>query len=281
MIRFPGAKVNIGLYVTSKREDGYHNIESVFYPVPVYDVLEVVPARNAACALKMFGLPIEGAVSNNLVTKAWQVLHDAHGIPGVEAALYKNIPMGAGLGGGSSDGAHMLLLLNDLFKLQLTEEALLDFAGQLGSDCPFFIQNQAAFVSGRGEELHPLPLSLKGTWLTLIHPAIHVGTAEAYSLIQPKAPHDWVPLLNELQTDLRELSHIDRALWSGIALNQFEEPVCQQHPGVSLALQYLNGAGAWYQSMSGSGSAVFGLFTSKPAIQSLPEGWTSFSCELK
>lgn len=280
MIRFPGAKINIGLYVTSKRDDGYHNIESVFYPLPIHDVLEAVPSKESACNLDVRGLPIEGDLSNNLVNKAWQLLHEAHGIPGVEAMLFKNIPMGAGLGGGSSDGAHMLLLLNELFNLQLSEVALLDFAAGLGSDCPFFIRNEAAYVSGRGELLSPLPLSLKENWLALIHPGIHVGTAEAYGLIQPSDPSLWVPLLAERKIDLRELGNMERTLWPQIALNQFEAPVCKRHPQISEAIKVLKDAGAWFQSMSGSGSAVYGLFQSQPELPMLPDGWTSFSCVL-
>lgn len=270
MIRFPKAKINIGLYVTAKRADGYHTIESIFYPIPIADALEAVKADHGHCKLNVHGLNIEGASDDNLIVKAWKLLHDAHGIGGVDAWLIKQIPMGAGLGGGSSDGAHMLLLLNDLFELNLDVSTLENFAAQLGSDCPFFIQEQPAYVTGRGDIMQPINIDLSKKWLTLIHPGVHVGTKEAYSLITPEAAPD----------DLRKLARLPLNDWEKIARNHFEQPVAALHPVVEEALLMLRNKNATFASMSGSGSAVYALFDHDPGEFGLPAGWTIHTCQL-
>lgn len=270
MIRFPAAKINIGLAITERRSDGYHTIESVFYPVPFYDALEAVPADHGACNLSVSGLPIAGDQTNNLVVRAWEVLHRAHQIPGVDAALLKRIPMGAGLGGGSSDGAHMLLLLNDLFDLQLSTAQLEVYAAALGSDCPFFIRQKPAFVTGRGEVLESLELDLSGWWLMLIHPGIHVGTKEAYGLISPC----------RADADLRDAVQLNPAEWKMHIKNDFQVPVIERFPEIQEAIGALEAAGAVYTAMSGSGSAVYGLFLEAPTAPQTPSHWSVFRCDL-
>lgn len=279
MIRFPKAKINIGLHITEKRPDGYHNIESVFYPVNFNDVLEAVKAPHGDCKLEVLKLTIDGDPKANLVYKAWELLHRRHGIGGVDAYLIKNIPMGAGLGGGSSDGAHMLVLLNDLFELNLDTTTLEHYAAELGSDCPFFIEETARFVSGRGERLEPCTLSLKGYHLVLIHPGIHVGTKEAYSLITPRSIH---PQKENFETASKQLRHLADApieTWPAIAVNDFQYPVCAAFEGITPALDLLKSHGAIFTSMSGSGSAVYGIFEHLPKIEEHP-GWTVYSTAL-
>lgn len=270
MLRFPKAKINIGLYVTSKRQDGYHTIESIFYPIPIADALEAVKADHSTCQLSIHGLTVAGDLENNLIFKAWKLLHDNYGIGGVDAWLIKQIPMGAGLGGGSGNGAHMLLLLNDLFELHIDTDTLETFAAKLGSDCPFFIRETPAYVTGRGDVMEPIDLDLSGKWLTLIHPGVHVGTKEAYSLITP------IPAEN----DLRQLASLPLNEWGAMAINHFERPVAALHPVVREALSILQERGATFASMSGSGSAVYGIFERDPGAFGLPAGWTVQTCQL-
>ncbi len=265
MVVFPNAKINIGLFVTEKRTDGYHNIESIFAPLPIHDVLEAVQdPGHPDCTLQLSGAAIDGPVENNLVWRAWELMHDKYGIGGVQAALRKNIPMGAGLGGGSADGAYMLLLLNRLFELNLSAEALEELAARLGSDCPFFIKGQPSLVTGRGEKLKPVNLDLSGLHYALIHPGIHIGTAQAYGLIKP-APSAF---------DLNELPELAIEEWQQKAINDFQHPVEEHYPEVREALLTLRNAGAAYVSLSGSGSAVFGIFREMPPQpEALPEHW--------
>lgn len=271
MLRFPGAKINIGLFVTGKRDDGYHNIESIFYPVEFTDALEAVIASHDACKLHLSGRPIDGSLQNNLVVKAWQLLHQHHNIQGVDAYLIKKIPMGAGLGGGSSNGANMLLLLNDLFELNLSNDVLLKYAAQLGSDCPFFISNQPSFVSGRGELIESIDLSLSGKWLMVIHPGIHVSTPEAYGLISPY----------RADVSLKEMVSLPPMDWGSMAINHFEKPVSEKYPVIKDVRRMLEEAGSIFTSMSGSGSAVYGIFETPPKLGDLPESWTVNQCVLK
>ncbi|MFT4778332.1 MAG: 4-diphosphocytidyl-2-C-methyl-D-erythritol kinase [Flavobacteriales bacterium] len=262
MVRFPKAKINIGLSITGRREDGYHNLESIFVPIPLYDVLEAVTNTSGSFNIALSGLSIQGEKEDNLVYKAWDLLREAHGISGVDVALMKVIPMGAGLGGGSSDGAHMLLLLNALFDLGLSLEELKNFAAQLGSDCPFFIDEITSFVSGRGELLSPVELDLSGKHLALINPKIHVGTAEAYSLISPH------PAL----FDLRKLKVDDLNKWSENVVNDFEAPIADRYNAIEVAKKELISAGASYASMTGSGSTVYGIFEKSPKLE-LAKDW--------
>jgi 4-diphosphocytidyl-2-C-methyl-D-erythritol kinase len=253
MVLFPPAKINLGLFVTGKRPDGYHNLETVFYPVtPLYDVLEAVPAIDPGNPkMHLTGLPVQGVLESNLVWKAYKLLGEKFPqITPLDWHLHKAIPMGAGLGGGSSDGASALRLLNKVFNLGLSPEALEAYALELGSDCPFFIRAQAAFASGRGEVLEPLALSLSGWRIHVVPSGIHVSTAAAFKLLKPRpAPFD-----------LRHLPAVPVEEWKEVLTNDFEEPVFSLHPELAQTKAALYANGAAYVQMSGSGSALFALY---------------------
>lgn len=253
MIAFANAKINLGLYVTERRADGFHNLESIFLPVSLSDVVEVVRNDGDDIVFSAQGRPIDGDVESNLCVKAYRLLHRDFSLSGIEATMLKHVPIGAGLGGGSSDGAHMLKLLNQLFDLKLSTQQLQHYAAQLGSDCPFFIENTSCFVHGRGEQLDPIAFSLADTHVVIIHPGIHVGTADAYRGIQP-APASF---------DLRCIHELPREHWQGAVTNDFEKVVFGIHPEIAAIKSALLEQGAWYCSMSGSGSAVFAFFQSR------------------
>ena len=251
MLCFPNCKINLGLYITRRRNDGYHDLETVFYPVQqLRDVLEVVPAAHAAITLS--GLAVAGDSTGNLVWKAYQLLAaEMPGrIPPLQILLHKIIPMGAGLGGGSADGAFMLRLLNDYCKLDLSKEQLAAYALQLGSDCPFFIYNTPQFAQGRGEQMSGIAVDLSAYSIQLVCPRVHVSTARAFGMITPRpAPFD-----------LRDLPSLPLPQWKDAISNDFEAPVFAQHPELALIKEQLYAAGALYASMSGSGSALYGIF---------------------
>ncbi len=254
MICFPNAKINIGLRVIDKRPDGYHNLETVFYPIGLKDVLEVVPSKLED-SLK---LSVTGAntgdlcadVESNIVTKAYRLLEKKYALPPVSVYLHKAIPSGAGLGGGSSDAAQTLILLNTLNKLGLSVTEMEQLSAQLGADCAFFIKNNPIFAKGIGTDFEPLTLNLTGWYLVLIKPDIHVSTAEAYSLVTPRKPKQALKTLIEMPLET----------WKGLIVNDFEESVFDRYPAVSKLKDTLYAHGAVYASMSGSGSSVFGLF---------------------
>jgi 4-diphosphocytidyl-2-C-methyl-D-erythritol kinase len=250
MLCFPNCKINLGLYVTERRTDGYHNIETVFYPLPWEDVLEVVPSGKTQ--IHLHGKNIVGNTDDNLILKAYRSLKEQFGdaIPNLDIHLLKNIPMGAGLGGGSSDGAFMLRLLNDYCQLGLDDKTLAAAALKLGSDCPFFIYNSPQFAKGRGEELESVSLDLSAYSMQVICPGIHVSTAAAFKLIDPKPA----------AFDLRSLDIAPVREWRQHVHNDFEKPVFQLHPEIGSIKEYLYAQGALFASMSGSGSAVFGIF---------------------
>ncbi len=251
MITFPNAKINLGLNIISKREDGYHNIESCFYPIPWHDSLEVIEA--ASFAFHSYGLDIPGDTSSNLCVKAFELLKADHKIPSVEIHLIKNIPMGAGLGGGSADGAFTLKMLDELFELGLTEDQLEAYSLQLGSDCPFFIKNKPVIASGRGEHLKPIDLNLSGHHLAIHNPGIHVSTKEAYAGVTPQSPAQ--SILDLIQKPMSE--------WKDAMVNDFEASIFPNHPTIAQLKQEMYNAGAIYASMTGSGSTVFGIFEEK------------------
>ena len=251
MISFPNAKINLGLSIVSKREDGYHNIESCFYPIPWYDCLEVIEA--ASFSFSSYGLDIPGDSSSNICVKAYETLRSDFDLPPVAIHLLKNIPMGAGLGGGSADGAFTLVLLNDLFELNLTTKQLESYALKLGSDCPFFIQNQPVIASGRGEILAPTSIDLSGHFLAIHNPEIHVSTKEAYSGIIPSMP----------QKGIDELLQSPILQWQGQLINDFEKSIFNNFPEIAQLKQKMHDAGAIYSSMTGSGSTVYGIFKEK------------------
>lgn len=251
MVCFPNCKLNIGLYITSKRADGYHNLETIFYPVMgLKDVLEVVPTETTNIALH--GKTVAGDKYDNLVWKAYQLLKkDFPNIPALSIHLLKNIPMGAGMGGGSADGAFMIRLLNDYGALGLTNEAMISYALQLGSDCPFFIENTPQYATGRGEVMQPVAVDLSAYSIQLICPQVHVSTAAAFKMITPKPA----------AFDLRQLPVLPIERWKDNVSNDFEAPVFAQHPELAAIKEQLYAQGAIYAAMSGSGSTLFGIFS--------------------
>jgi len=248
MLCFPHAKINLGLYVTDKRTDGFHTIQTLFYPVPFHDILEIVPADKAAVYLS--GKTIDGSTGNNLCWKAYRLLQNDYALPPAAIYLHKLIPTGAGLGGGSSDAAHTLLVLNRLFELNRSNEQLLYYAAQLGSDCAFFTQMQPMLAEGRGELLRPANISLAGYYLLLVLPNVHISTAEAYAGISPKTP----------RYALEETINLPVKEWRHQLSNDFEEHIFKRHPLLAAIKEDLYSKGAVYAAMSGSGSTIFGLF---------------------
>lgn len=251
MIRFPKAKINIGLNVVSKREDGYHNIESIFYPIPLCDVLELIPTeKTGELSLQTVGIELPNDGVENLCSKAYRILKNDFELPSIDAALLKNIPSGAGLGGGSSDGAEMLKMLNEIATLNLSDKKLTEYAMMLGSDCPFFIQDKTAFVHGRGENMKEIIVDLEGLYFVIINPGIHVPTSVAYSKIKVKKP----------EFDLREIGKLQITDWKNKIRNDFEDSIFSTHSSISEIKSELYTSGALYASMTGSGSSVYGLF---------------------
>jgi len=266
LIVFPNCKINLGLNILGKRADGYHNLETIFFPLPFYDVLEVVLAANAAApyTLAVTGMELEGNIENNLCVKAYKLLkQDFPHLPAVHIHLHKSIPAGAGLGGGSADGAFMLMLLNDKFKLHLTEHTLLKYAFALGSDCPFFIINQPCLGQQRGEMLHPLVLDLSAYKIVIINPGIHVNTGWAFTQVTFSESRN-------LQTAVTQ--PVEE--WKQRLTNDFELPVFEKYPAIKKLKEQLYQQNALYASMSGSGSTVFGIFRKDVLINyhDLPPG---------
>ncbi len=254
MITHPIAKINLGLNVVERRPDGYHNLETVFYPVPINDELEVNPNEGSSeydCELTLEGIAVEGDVQKNLIVKAYQLLkQDFPQMPRVCARLKKGIPTQAGMGGGSSDGAYMLVMLQELFQLGLTKEQLCGYAARLGADCAFFIDPQPQYAEGIGEQLSPVALSLEGWYIGIVRPAIPVSTKEAYSLITPQRP----------ARNCRDIIDLPVEEWRNLLVNDFEEGIFRLHPELGRVKQQLYDLGAVYAAMSGSGSSLFGLF---------------------
>lgn len=249
---FPISKINLGLYVVRRREDGYHDLETVFYPVPLHDNLSIAPLRmsDAPYALQIAGAPIAGDAESNLIVKVYRQLCEDYELPPLDIYLYKRIPMGAGLGGGSSDAAAMMRLLNDTFSLGMTCEEMEQRVARLGADCAFFIQARPSFATGIGDQLQPINLSLKGWTLVLVKPDTFVSTREAYAGVVPQQPA--VPLLEALSQPVET--------WRAVVKNDFEESVFRAHPEITAIKETLYDMGATFALMSGSGSTVFGLF---------------------
>ena len=265
MIVFPNCKINLGLRVPSKRLDGYHHIETIFYPIHLSDALEVIrqtdPLKQSV-SFSFSGLPIKGNEEDNLCIKAYSLLKENYpAIPPIAAHLHKIIPMGAGLGGGSSDGAFMLRLLNQLFALHLSDEKLCEYALKLGSDCPFFIYNQPCYAEGRGELLEPISLSLKDYTIALVYPALHVSTAGAFrELNRTSTP-------TQYDHSLKEIIRMPVKEWKDVLVNEFETPAMKQFPEIAKIKSSLYDAGALYASMTGSGSTVFALFDKSTSFE--------------
>ncbi|HET9502188.1 MAG TPA: 4-(cytidine 5'-diphospho)-2-C-methyl-D-erythritol kinase [Hymenobacter sp.] len=263
MLIFPNAKLNLGLYVTAKRPDGYHALETVFLPLPWADALEVLPAPKgqAAPSLTLTGRPIPGDVATNLCLKAYELLKaDFPQLPAVQMQLHKIVPTGAGLGGGSADAAFALRALNDLFALHLTVAQLESYARRLGADCAFFIENQPRLALERGDIFEPIGVDLRGTACVVVYPGLHISTAQAFAGIVPQAPA--VPLREALAQPL--------ATWRDTVFNDFEKSLAPTYPVLADIKQQLYAAGAAYASLSGSGSAVYGLFPGAAEAPALP-----------
>ncbi|NQX97624.1 MAG: 4-(cytidine 5'-diphospho)-2-C-methyl-D-erythritol kinase [Flavobacteriales bacterium] len=252
MIVFPNAKINIGLNIVEKREDGFHNIESVFYPVmDLFDVLEVV--ENEQLEFTSSGIEIPGSKVSNLCVKAFQLIATDYNIPFVKIHLHKVIPIGAGLGGGSADAAFMLKVLNDLFELNLTIEQLIDYARKLGSDCAFFIKNKPVYAFNKGDKFENIALNLSNYELKIEYPNIHIGTTEAYRGIVPQ----------KSTKNLKILIQEPVINWKDSIKNDFEDSVFPVHTKIKEFKLQMYIDGAIFASMTGSGSAVFGIFEKK------------------
>lgn len=260
MIQFANAKINLGLSITRKREDGYHDLETVFYPIPLKDVIECKVADQMGFTLH--GKLIPGNPLDNLILKAWHVLKkDFPQLPCLDIHLLKNIPTGAGLGGGSADGAFMLKLLNEEFKLNLSVESLIEYALQLGSDCPFFILNTPCTAIGRGEILHPIHLDLSAYQCILIKPEVHVSTAWAFSNIQIAHAN------NSPMQVIKQPIHT----WKENLVNDFELPIFKAYPFMQEIKNKLYEAGAIYSALSGTGSVIYGLFEKEADTQKIAQ----------
>jgi 4-diphosphocytidyl-2-C-methyl-D-erythritol kinase len=251
MITFPNSKINIGLNITEKRSDGYHNLETIFYPIDLCDSLEFVKSEETR--FNCTGLKIEGEQDNNLILKAYRLLKEEFDLPNIDIHLHKSIPMGAGLGGGSADAAFMLKMLNEEFKLNLSSQELQQRAVKLGADCPFFIDNKAVLAKGIGNIFEPTNVDLKGYYIVLIKPDVHVSTAEAYGGCKPQR---WETSLEEaIQRPIEE--------WKDYIFNDFEKTVFVAHPELAKIKEMLYAKGAIYAAMSGSGSTIYGIFKNK------------------
>ena len=259
MINFPIAKINLGLNVVSKRDDGYHNLETVFYPVPIKDALEVFPMEDGfpsdvRCDLKVTNLFIDGDEQKNLVVKAYNMIDQDYELPRVHVHLYKHIPTQAGMGGGSSNCAYMIRLLNEMFSLGMSDEKMIGYAARLGADCAFFIKAQPAYAEGIGEKLQPISIDLSGCKMLVVRPNIPVSTKEAFSLITPQVP----------KKNCLDIVRQPIETWKDELVNDFERSVFAIHPEIGRLKEMMYEQGAVYAAMSGSGSSVFGLFSDTP-----------------
>lgn len=250
MLAFPNAKINLGLNVTGVRSDGFRDIETVLFPVAFRDVLEIIPSGEQPDEFQHSGLIIPGKVEENLCYRATMLLKDEFQIPSIRMHLHKMIPMGAGLGGGSSDAASTIKLLNDIFSLALLPSQMMQYAGKLGSDCKFFIENKPVFANGRGDQFETIELNLEGYSIAIVIPPVHISTAEAYEMVAIKKPIE----------SIRAILKASPGEWKDRLVNDFEGSVFQRHPEIIQIKERMYAAGAVYASMTGSGSAVYGLF---------------------
>ena len=269
MITFPNAKINLGLNIVEKRPDGYHNLETIFYPVHLEDALEITELsgnENKDFELHASGITIAGNAEDNLIVKAYRLLKQQYHLPPLDIYLYKKIPSGAGLGGGSSDAAFMLKLLNSTFHLDISDEKLEEQAALLGADCAFFIKNKPVFAYGIGNLFEQIELQISNMYLVIVKPDIFVSTKDAFSLIKPLRP----------QLSLKEIIKKPVSQWEGLMVNDFEKSVFSNYPEIGVIKEELYKAGAVYAAMSGSGSSVFGLFDTPVALNAENFGKNSF-----
>ena len=263
MVSFPNCKINLGLNIVNKRDEGYHDIETVFFPIQLKDVFEIIEKEKFEFSTS--GFSIEGEPEKNLCIKAYNLLkNDFPQLPAIQMHLHKAIPMGAGLGGGSADGAFALKLLNKKFELSLSEKQLINYSLQLGSDCPFFILNKPCFATGRGEILEQTEMDLSEYKFLIVHPPIHISTAWAFTSIKAMRPIK----------SIKKIIQQPISTWKAELINDFEKPVFEKYPEIKNIKDKLYNAGAIYASMSGSGSAGYGIFKKENAISiSFPENY--------
>ncbi len=254
MIVFPSCKINLGLRITEKRPDGFHNLQSCFYPIKWQDALEIIPAETFQFSSS--GLPIPGELTTNLCVRAYNLLKADFDLPPVQMHLHKIVPIGAGLGGGSADAAFTLRLLNERFALGLSSTQLENYARQLGSDCAFFIQNRPLYCVEKGDVFSGISVDLTGYYILLVYPNLAISTAEAYAGVRPRQPE--ISLFEQLQSPVET--------WRNVIQNDFEDSLFPQYPTLAQIKQQLYEAGAVYASMSGSGSTVYGIFNAPIVI---------------
>ena len=270
MIVYPNAKINIGLNVVEKRPDGYHNLETVFYPIGLQDILEIqeIDTDVPACGyrLKVTGTVLDGSPDDNLVVRALKLLKRDFDIPPVSIGLYKHIPTGAGLGGGSADAAFTVKTLNERFKLGMTIQQMEDYCSQLGDDCPIFMQDEPVFATGIGNVFHPVEVNLKYKQLVLVKPDIFVSTKDAYAKVKVQRPKKQLPelLAQPIET------------WKDTVVNDFEASVFSKYPEIAAIKDQMYDLGAIYASMSGSGSSVFGIF--EDPVDNIDEKFSGMFC---
>lgn len=257
MLTFANAKINLGLYITEKRPDGYHNLETVFYPVKLNDVVELIDAEETSCVIK--GLAVPGSADDNLCMKAFKTLQEEFDLPHQQIVLLKNIPIGAGLGGGSADAAFLIRLVNEKFNLGLAVEQMQDYARVLGADCAFFIENKPAYAFGKGDVFSDIDLDLSKFFLVLVKPPVHVSTADAYGGVVPRKP----------EVELKDVILKPVEQWKDLLENDFERSVFSKYPEIETIKTQLYQAGATFALMSGSGSSVFGIFKKAVALPEL------------
>ena len=252
-------KINLGLFVTRKREDGYHELQTVMLPVrELYDVVEVERMEGSGVQFEGSGIEVDCPVDKNLCVRAARLMQERYGVGGISIKLDKRVPFGAGLGGGSSDATAVVVAVNEIYSLGLDKPTLASLAAELGSDTPFFVYNTPQLCEGRGEIMTPVEVDLRGLWLAVAKPENEgVSTKEAYAGIKPKMP----------TVSLTELLNRDKNEWQGSVLNDFEPHIFAAHPTIKALKQNMLDAGAVYAAMSGSGSAVFGLFDERPTLQ--------------
>ena len=274
MITFPNAKINLGLDIVEKRPDGYHNLETVFYPIPLCDILEITPATDKDApdyTFQMYNAVFEGNDDDNLVIKAYKALAVDHKLPNVDISLYKHIPTGAGLGGGSADAAFALKMLNEIAALGLTAEELRTYAARIGADGAFFIDNTPAYATGIGNILTPTECSIEGYYLVIVKPDVHVSTKDAYALVTPQKPQ--VPLTSIAKRPIGQ--------WKGEMKNDFEKSIFAKYPEMAKIKDDLYSMGAVYASMSGSGSSFFGIFKEEQDVEKIKALFPGMFCWCK
>jgi 4-diphosphocytidyl-2-C-methyl-D-erythritol kinase len=265
MICFPNAKINLGLNITEKRPDGFHNIETIFYPIGWNDALEVIVNQESEqdFNLHLSGLSISGSIEDNLLYKAYKIIQQSKTLPAIDVYLHKTLPMGAGLGGGSADAAFFINLLNEQFQLNFTETERVDIARQLGSDCAFFIKNTPVYATQKGDVFGDIKLDLSHLYIAIVYPNVHSNTNEAYSLVKPQTS----------TKSILEIINQPINSWKTELINDFEKSIFDLYPIVEKTKDELYELGAAYACMSGSGSAVFGLFETEPTLNTAFPYW--------